>query len=252
MEKQLPVIKEEPIVMEYMDMLFKNDKKKEFENTQELLDYISSLEKQFEEVVNELHDVKQMLSEMQNPTIKMRMSDTIDKTQMAVDDGIMRLNNVKTDLVSSMKECLESVKQKGKEGVVKTINLLHFKEALNGIGKVLAYGAEKTSNAIVTFDNISMEARNAKLHIGNIGRVIMGKPPKDVDPYMLSDKKNKIQSGLRIIYNRLDGMYFKTCNMVKKLKNFEKSSVKKDIKSFKENTNKNTNEKVKNKTEQLR
>ncbi|MCD7894928.1 MAG: hypothetical protein LUG60_14730 [Erysipelotrichaceae bacterium] len=251
MEKQLPMIKEEPVVMEYMNMLYKNNNKKEFDNTQELLDYISSMEKQFEQVVNELQDVKQMLNEMQNPTIKMRMSDAIDKTQMAVDDGIGRLNNVKTDLIDSMKDCLESVKQKGKEGVVKTINLLHFKDALNGIGKVLSYGMEKTSNAIVTFDSISMEARNTKLHIGNIGRIMMGKEPKENDYYMYSDKKNKVQCGLRIIYNRLEGMQVKTSSIVKSIKNFEKSSVKADIKTFK---SKNTNiiKDTKQKTEQSR
>ena len=37
MDKQLPMINENPIVQEYMKMLLNNDKKKEYRDTEELL-----------------------------------------------------------------------------------------------------------------------------------------------------------------------------------------------------------------------
>ena len=43
MDKQLPMINENPIVQEYMKMLLNNDKKKEYRDTEELLQYIAGM-----------------------------------------------------------------------------------------------------------------------------------------------------------------------------------------------------------------
>ena len=94
MDKQLPMISEESVVQEYMKMLFQNDKKKEYKNTEELLQYIAGMEKQFEDILKELHDVKELLNDLQNPTTKSRLTNVVDKTQMTINNGKDRLQQV--------------------------------------------------------------------------------------------------------------------------------------------------------------
>ncbi len=114
MDKQLPMINENPIVQEYMKMLLNNDKKKEYRDTEELLQYIADMEKQFQEVVKELQEVKELLNGLQNPTTRSRLATAIEKTQYVINDGKEKFNRVKIELVESMKDCLDSFKQKGK------------------------------------------------------------------------------------------------------------------------------------------
>ena len=94
MDKQLPMISEESVVQEYMKMLFQNDKKKEYKNTEELLQYIAGMEKQFEDILKELHDVKELLNDLQNPTTKSRLTNVVDKTHMTINNGKDRLQQV--------------------------------------------------------------------------------------------------------------------------------------------------------------
>ena len=70
MDKQLPIMND-PIVKEYMSMLFDNNQHKEYDNTKDLVEYIESMEKQFEILTQELRDIKEQLNSMQNPTMKL-------------------------------------------------------------------------------------------------------------------------------------------------------------------------------------
>lgn len=228
MEKQLLKINDEPIVHEYISMLLDNDKKKEYKDTEELLQYIAGMEKQFEEVVKELHDVKELLNGLQNPTTKMRLSSAIDKVQISIDNGKNKLNRLKVDLISSMKECLSSVKERGKSGVVKTINMLHFKEALGGIRKSFFIAMNKTNNLVLKCDAVSLEMRKAKKNIKNAGLLLLGKPvQKDTGD---KNKLNIMQKTSRSILSSLKSMTIKTTNLLHKLEDFEKPSVKNEIK----------------------
>ena len=92
MDKQLPIMND-PIVKEYMSMLLDNDQHKEYDNTKGLTNYIESMEKQFELVIKELGDIKEQLNAMQNPTMKMRLESTLNKTQDVVDISMNKLNN---------------------------------------------------------------------------------------------------------------------------------------------------------------
>lgn len=249
MEKQLPKINDEPIVQEYISMLLDNDKKKEYKDTEELLQYIAGMKKQFEEVIKELHDVKELLNSLQNPTTKMRLSSAIDKVQISIDNGKNKLNKLKVNLISSMKECLSSVKEKGKSGVVKTINILHFKETLGGIRKSFFIAMNKTNNLVQTCDAVSSEMRKAKRNIKNAGLLLLGKPvQKDTGD---KNKLNIMQKTSRSILSGLKTMTVKTTNLLHKLEDFEKPSVKSEIKLL-SSTSKTKDLKQQEKKEQSR
>lgn len=228
MDKQLPAINNDPIVQKYMQMLLQLDKKKEYHDTEEFLQYIEIMEKQFDEVIKELHDIKKLMNEMQNPTMKTRLKNAVDKTQNAIDTGKNKLEKLKANIISSMKECLESFKKRGKDEVVKTIDILHFKEALGGIRKSLFIAMNKTNEVIHTCDAMTSEIRNAKRNFRNVGLLMLGKPiQKDSGD---KNRLNLMQKSSRSVHLILERMVIKTTRTLHKLEDFEKPSVKSEIK----------------------
>lgn len=233
MDKELLDMNDETVVHEYMSMLLENDKTKEYKDTDELLQYIAGMEKQFEEVVKELHDVKEILNSLQNPSTKMRLTTVVDKVQMTVNDGKDKPNKLKENIISSMKECLASFKQKGKDGVIKTINVLHFKEALGGIRKSLFVAMNKTNHLVQTCDAITSEMKNAQTNFKNVGRLMLGKPvQKDTGD---KSKLNMMQKSTRSLLCIFKLMAAKTTKALHRLEDFEKPSVKAEIKLLKNN-----------------
>lgn len=228
MDKQLPMINENPIVQEYMKMLLNNDKKKEYKDTEELLQYIASMEKQFQEVVKELQEVKELLNGLQNPTTRSRLTTAIEQTQYIINDGKEKLNKVKIGLVESMKDCLNSLKQKGKDSLIKTVNILHFQEALGGIKKSFFIGMNRANHLVQICDAITSEMRNAKRNLKNIGFLMLGKPiQKNAGD---KNKLNIMQKSTRLMFSTLQSMAIKTTKILHKLENLGKTSVKDDIK----------------------
>ena len=234
MDKQLPKINDESAVHEYMSMLLDNGKKKEYMDTAELLDYISGMEKQLEELTQEVRDFRETFNSIQNPSTKMRLTNLVDQVQLSINDGRDKLNKLKVNIVSSMKDCLAVFKEKGKNGVVKTINVLHFKEALGGIRKSFFIAMNKTNNLVQTCDAVSLEMRKAKRNFKNAGLLLLGKPvQKDTGD---KNKLNMMQKTSRSIFSGLKSMTVKTTNLLHRLEDFEKPSVKSEIKLLSSNS----------------
>lgn len=249
MNKQLPTLQNDPTVQQYMEMMLKSDKKKEYKDTEELLQYISGMEKQFEEVIKELHDVKELLNGLQNPSAKVRLSDAVNQVHLSVDKGKKKFAELKNDLIFSMKECLLSFRQKGKEGVVKTINVLHFKEALREIHKSFFIGMNKTNYLVQTCDTITSEMRNAKRNLKNVALLMIGKTVQNDKRDI--NKINLMQKCSRSMHSSLKMMTIKTAHLLHRVEDFEKPSVKTEIRLLK-NTTESKNTKIHEKKEQSR
>lgn len=247
-EKQLPAISSDSVVKEYMSMLLNQGKNKEYKDTKELLQYIVDMEKQFQEVVKELHEVKELLNGLQNSSTKSKLSIAVNKVQDIANDGIKKLNYLKEDIKISMKNCLETFKEKGKNGVMKTINILHFKEALQEMRKHFFRSMNKTVYLIQTCDSITSEMRSAKRNIANIGSLILGKSIQNQNQGV---KLSFIQKSSRSMFALFKSMTIKTTTMLHKLEDFEKTSVKTEIRLLSD-VSKTKNTKRQEKKEQMR
>lgn len=249
MKKQLPSIMDDHVIEEYMTVLFDSRKYKEYNDISDLLKYIENIEKQFDLVVKELHDIKEQINTMQSPTMKMRVLSAVDRTQNIIDNSINNLNDIKIDIISSMKSGLDTFKSKGKNGINKTINLLHINEALKGMRKSFFIAMNKTEQLSFTIDAMTSEMRNAKRNVKNIGLLFLG---KEIN-LQTNDKSkiNIIQKSVRSMSGILRSMIIKTSKMIDKLENLEKKSVKKELKILSESSDNKKMDKSANK-EQFR
>lgn len=236
MDKQLPINSNE-VVKEYLKMLLDHGLYNEHMETKELVDYIAHMEKHYHEMSKELNEIKNLLYSLQNPQTKSRLKNAIEKTEVIIKDGTDKVMNIKNEMISSMKDSIQSFKQKGKEGVVKTINILHFKEALMSVRKSFFYSMKQSQNLVQTADMLTSEVRQAKSHLKSVGHILFRKPTHiKIADY---SKLNLIQKSARFIYHSLERMTIQTTNMLHKLEDFEKPSVKGQIR-YLENSVKDT------------
>ncbi|VEU18051.1 hypothetical protein ERAC_02790 [Thomasclavelia ramosa] len=227
MDKQTSIDHNE-VFKEYLKILLEHGLYNEHMETKELVDYIAHMEKHYYEMSKELHEIKQLLYSLQNPQTKSRLTQVIEKTEVMIKDGSEKIENLKNKMVISMKDSIQSLKQKGKNGVVKTINLLHFKEALGSIRKSFFYSMKQSQNLIQTTDILTSEIRQAKSHLKSVGYILSRKTfnMKTVD----HDRLNLIQKSARFIHRSFESMTIQTTKILHKLENFEKPSVKSEIK----------------------
>lgn len=243
MDKQLPGLNEDTAVKEYLKLLLNNSFKKEYNETKELIEYIVKIEQQYSMIYKELKDVKEMLNNMHNPSLKVRLSNSFDKLDIVLDSGKNRIDQVKKELLSSMKTASKVFKQNGKLAAIKTVDVLHLKKALSGIRKSLFISLRKIDSNILKCDQISLEVRKSKHNIKNIVQIIKTGNPVYSD--IESNKLNTVQRSLRSIRGKIENMIYSTTNFLHKLEEFEKPSVKNEIKLLEKKSS--SNDKVKTK-----
>lgn len=235
MEKQLPAIsmQNEPIVQEYLKALMQGGKNKEVKDTKELLEYLDTMEQKFTELIQEVTSLKETIQTLQNPETRSRLTVITDKLELAVTHTKSLLEKTKSSFRTAVKQSMDEFKSKGKHAVIKTVETLHFKQALQHIGRSLAVanGVVGAFNSKVT--EITAQSRNIKHNFKNIGRIMMG---KDVIPYPNDMQKlNVLQRVGTSLFHKIEGMNQKTISAYKKLDDMGKTSVKKDLKQIENN-----------------
>lgn len=246
MNKQLPIIplESDPIIKEYLDALISGGKQKEFNDTKDLLEYFNQMDDKFNQLITEIASLKNMIQELQNPTTRSRLSQLNQKFEFAFQHTKNSYLNVKQSFYNSVKNSMEDFQAKGKNAVIKTINVLRFKEALNMVNKSLSITASQVGIFNNALYQITNQTREIKRNFKNIGRIITHKPlnNNDID----KSKLNTLQRFTLSVHSKLVKMTTHTSDLLSKLNNLEKNSVKKDIKML-TNTLGNQNKQTKNK-----
>lgn len=232
MEKQLPAIsmQSEPIVQEYLKALMQGGKTKEVKDTKELLEYLDTMEQKFTELIQEVTSLKETIQTLQNPETKSRLTVITEKLELAVNHTRGLFEKTKSSFRTAIKQSVDEFKSKGKHAVIKTVDTLHFKQALQHIGRSLA-----VANGVVGAFNgkvaeITAQSRNIKHNFKNIGRIMTG---KDAVPFQSDTQKlNMLQHAGTGLYKKIEALYQKTQSAYKKLDGLDKTSVKKDLKQI--------------------
>ena len=68
MDKQLPAIYNDPYISEYFKILYKEHKEDKINETKELLDYISNMEKKLDYMTSEVLELKNTIEQLQTIT----------------------------------------------------------------------------------------------------------------------------------------------------------------------------------------
>lgn len=236
MDKQLPIpLDNDPIIKEYLDALISSGKQKELNDTKDLLEYFNQMDDKFNQMINEIASLKNVIQELQNPTTRSRLSQLNQKFEFAFQHTKNSYLNIKQSFYNSIQNSMEDFKAKGKNAVIKTINVLHFKDALKKVNESLTFTTVLVDAFNISLYQIANQTREIKRNFKNIGRIITHKP---IDNNAIDKSKlNIIQRFTLSIHSKLEKMTVHTSNLLSKLNSLEKNSVKKDIKMLTNNSN---------------
>ena len=99
MDKQLPAIYNDPYISEYFKIIYKEHKEDKINETKELLDYISNMEKKIDYMTSEVLELKNTIEQLQNPTIRETMKSLTEDIKKTVDNGKKQLSDIKSNIL---------------------------------------------------------------------------------------------------------------------------------------------------------
>lgn len=231
---------EQPEIVELFRVLEGNGLTKEQKEMESLVKYLDGMESQFGQVLEELRDVKEQLSQIQDGGVKASVLRIAEQAQGKVQEVGGQLNTVRKNLIQSAGNALQTYKEKGKDALRKAVSSMKIPSALARIQEGLHGAVESMNRQADKMEVLSGELHVAGGHLKNVSRIFRGKEQKKVEP-QTADKgiTAKIRKSFLTISGRLSSMEQTTENLCRRLEQFvqkeeKKPSVKVELKKLKE------------------
>ena len=234
------VLMEQPEIVELFRVLEGNGLTKEQKEVESLVKYLDGMEVQFGQVLEELRDVKEQLSQIQDGGVKASVLRIAEQAQGKVQEVGGQLNTVRKNLIQSAGNALQTYKEKGKDALRKAVSSMKIPSALARIQEGIHGAVENMNRQADRMKVLNGELHAAGGHLKNAGRIFLGKEQKKVEP-QATDKgiTAKIRKSFLTISGRLSSMEQTTGNVRERLEQFvqkeeKKPSVKGELKKLKE------------------
>lgn len=226
------------IVKNYLELLNEQGLNKEGKQIEELVKYVDKMEVQFDELLSEIKEIRATLETIQNPQTKSVMRKTIDSIENVVVKGKQEIQNIKAHIKTTIYNAVDTFKDKGRQALVSSTEVLKIRPALESVRKALFFVSHSLDKTIMKTNQLTSEFRRAKQSFKNIGLLMVGKQPnKSID----SLKVNGIQKILRGMKEKSENMIARTTGVISKINEFQKSSVRKELKEISSSDIKNKN-----------
>ena len=230
---------EQPEIVELFRVLEGNGLTKEQKEVESLVKYLDGMEVQFGQVLEELRDVKEQLSQIQDGGVKASVLRIAEQAQGKVQEVGGQLNTVRKNLIQSAGNALQTYKEKGKDALRKAVSSMKIPSALARIQEGIHGAVENMNRQADRMKVLNGELHVAGGHLKNAGRIFLEKEQKKVEP-QATDKgiTAKIRKSFLTISGRLSSMEQTTDNVRKRLEQFvqkeeKKPSVKGELKEEK-------------------
>lgn len=227
-------------IVELFRVLERNGLSKEQKEVESLVKYLDTMEVQFGEVLEELRDVKEQLSQIQDRGMKASVLRITEQVQGKVQEVEGQLTRVRKNLIRSAGNALQTYKEKGRDALQKAVSAMKIPSALARIEEGLHTTVESMNRQADKMKVLNRELQVAGGHIKNVGRILRGKEQEKIE-IQATDKEitTKIRKSFLVLSGRLSSMEQTTGNVRKRLEQFvqkeeKKPSVKGELKKLKE------------------
>lgn len=208
------VLMEQPEIVELFRVLERNGLQKEQKEVEFLVQYLDGMEVQFAQVLEELREVKEQLSQIQDGGMKASVLRITEQAQGKVQEVGGQLNRVRKNLIQSAGNALQTFQEKGKDALRKFVSAMKIPSALARIQEGLHGTVESMNRQADKMKVLSGELHAAGGHIKNAGRIFRGKEQEKVE-IQATDKgiTAKIQKSFLALSGRLSSMEQTTGNL---------------------------------------
>lgn len=239
MEQNNNNLTEQENMKKFLQLLEENGMHDEKQSVQLLAGYVDQMESHFTTVLEELKNVRQELSTIQDKTMRATAGRAVDKVVVKVEEAKGQLLKFKNHIMNTVDKAVNDFKEYGKTALAGAMKSLHVKGILEHIKEGLHHATKSADHGIDNLTRLGNEIHAVNTHFKNAGRVMIGKNvkevlPRDSDKGMLS----KVQEGLFFSMKAFTKMAKKTDNALSTIKRMEnkandRKSVRNDLKDIK-------------------
>ena len=126
---------EQPEILELFRVLEGNGLEKEQKEVESLVKYLDGMEIQFGQVLEELRDVKEQLSQIQDSGVKASVLRITEQAGGKVQEAGEKIHTVRKNLIQSAKNAVQTFRGKGKDALRKAVSSMKIPSALAGYRK---------------------------------------------------------------------------------------------------------------------
>lgn len=208
MEKALgvPVMEQEQFSI-LLGILEAHNMEQEKKQVVDIAEYLDTMDKRLDEILNELQEVKEQLREIKDKGVKAAAARVITSVQGKIQEAKVQLTALKERFTEGMVKTVEAFKEKGAQALTKTLNLFGIHKGIKKLHNHLELSILAADRGIERLGNMADEVHEAKTHIGNIGRVLTGREQKRV---VVRDVEKgavyQMQKGLFYVMGVMKGM----------------------------------------------
>ena len=231
-------LSEQPEIIELLRVLEQNKLVKEQQEVEALVNYLDNMENQFGQVLDELRDVKGQLTQIQDKGVKASAVRLMEGAESKIEEIGSQLKTVRENVVRSARQAVREFKEKGVGALQKAVAAMKIPSALSRLKEAFRSGKEGMNSRADKMAAISSELHIIGSHTKNVGRILMGKAAKEVEPQNM-DKgiTARIEKAFLACGRGFERMERATENTMKKLEQFadrgKKTSVKEELKRLK-------------------
>lgn len=242
-------LNEQPEIRELLQVLKGNGLEKEYQEVEALVSYLDSMENRFEQVMNELKEIKGQLPQIQNNGIWDKVSEIVDASEKWTEEIGNKLRETKETIKERAKDTLAAFRTFSIKALQKIITAMRVPEILQGLEKNFHRGMESADRSAEKIFAVRNELHAIGVHTKNLGDIFAGKEKQQND-FVAPDRGIlfKIESAYRSISKVFSTMEQKTAQIRKRLEQFltqgqeRKPSVRAELNRLKNESEKNAAE----------
>ena len=168
-------------IQQLMKLLEENGRQDQAADLSSLMWYMDGMSRQYEAVLRELQEVRQQLSQAQEPSVKYVTQGTAAKLEHKAHQIKETLDSLWEKIAGCAASAVENFKEAGVSALDKAVSTIGVKNVLESLQEKISGMIADTKQNIEKVENIGHELRSVGGHLKNAGRAMTGKETQTVD-----------------------------------------------------------------------
>lgn len=233
-------LREKPEIVELFRVLERNGLAEERQEVGNLVECVDGMEEQFQFIRKELYEVRKQLAQIQDRGVKATVARIIERAEGKVHEIGNQIRIIKENVIWVAKNAVGLCHEKGVGVLQKAVAAMKIPSAFSLLREAFASGRVGMEKEAAKVGVLGSELKAVKIHLGNIGRVLLGKEPKksgkeNPDKGILK-KMQKIFVVCAGVFSRMEQRTERAMKKTEKFAGREKAkpSVRDELKRLKE------------------
>lgn len=174
-------LEEHPQIAELLETLDQNGLTKEKNEMQSLVSYIGNMEETLTGMLGELQDMRKEINLIHNSTLTSKCQNLVQKTDDKIRQGFSVVKKTKDNLIRSAGNAMRAFREKGKDALAESVRAIKIPEALDKLSAMFGKMSMDMAQDKMKLSSMQSELQSAKGHFKNMGRLLIGKAPKEAE-----------------------------------------------------------------------